>query len=135
MIITPETNKSVEMSQDSLDKLEKSIFQSINSLKDEIINLKDTVVKNFQDENTRLKVKCENLENRVAILESNYNDLAQHGSRKNVVFSGIPKNVRENILESTVISVLSDIDVQSSQGILRHVIELAKHLPKHRGQL
>ena len=47
------------MSQDSLDKLEKSIVQSINSLKDEIINLKDIhiVIKNLQDENARLKEK------------------------------------------------------------------------------
>ena len=47
--------KSVEMSQDSSDKLEKSIGHSINSLKDEIINLRDIVIKNLQDENTRLK--------------------------------------------------------------------------------
>ena len=47
------------MSQDSLDKLEKSIVQSINSLKDEIINLKDIVIKKLQDENARMKVKCE----------------------------------------------------------------------------
>ena len=59
---------------DSLDKFEKSIVQSINSLKDEIINLKEIVIKNLQDENTRLKVKCAKLENRVAILESNHND-------------------------------------------------------------
>ena len=49
------------MTQDSLDKLERSIVQSINSLKDEIINLKDIdiVIKNLQDENARLKEKCE----------------------------------------------------------------------------
>ena len=77
MIITPETKKkSAEMTQDSLDKLERSIVQSINSLKDEIINLKDIVIKNLQDENARLKEKSEQPENRVAILESNHNDLA-----------------------------------------------------------
>ena len=59
---TRNEKKSVEMSQDSLDKLEKSIVQSINSLKDEIINLKDIVIKNLQDESTRLKVKCAKLE-------------------------------------------------------------------------
>ena len=99
------------MSQDPLDKLEKSIVQSINSLKDEIINLKD-MVKNLQDENTRLKVKCAKLENRVAILESNHNDLAQYGRLNNVVSSGFPENVPDNNLESMVISVLLDIDVQ-----------------------
>ena len=66
----------------------------------------------MQDENARLKEKCEKHENRVAILESNHNDLAQYGRQNNVVFSGIPENVPDNNLESTVISVLSDIDVQ-----------------------
>ena len=87
------------MSQDSLDKLEKSKIQSINSLKDEIINMKDIVIKNLQEENARLKVKFEKLENRVAILESNHNDLVQYGRRNNVVFSGIPENVTDNNLE------------------------------------
>ena len=100
------------MSQDSLDKLEKSIVQSINNLKDEIINLEDIVINNLQDENARLKEKCKKLENRVAILQPNYNDLAQYDRRNNVVFSGIPENVPDNNLESTVISVLSEIDVQ-----------------------
>ena len=38
--------------------------------------------------------------------------MAQYGRRNNIVFSGIPDNVADNNLESTVISVLSDIDVQ-----------------------
>ena len=38
--------------------------------------------------------------------------MAQYGRHKNVVFSGIPENVPDNNLESTVISVLSDIDMQ-----------------------
>ena len=100
------------MSQDSLDKLEKSIVQSNNGLKDQIINLKDIVIENLQDENARLKETCGKLEKRVTILESNHNDLAQYGRRNNVVFSGIPENVPDNNLESTVISVLSDIDLQ-----------------------
>ena len=111
MIITPETKKkSAEMSQDSLDKWEKSLVQSMNGLKDEIINLKDIVIKNLQEENTRLTEKLEKLENRIAILQLNHNDLAQYGRRNNVVFSGIPENVPDNNLESMVISALSDID-------------------------
>ena len=68
------------MSQDSLGKLEKSIdsSESINSLKDEMINLKGIVIKHLHDESARLKIKCEKkLEKRVAIPESNHNDLAQ----------------------------------------------------------
>ena len=87
------------MSQDSLDKLEKSIVQSNNGLKDQIINLKDIIIENLQDENARLEETCGKLEKRVTILESNHNDLAQYGRRNNVVFSGIPENVTDNNLE------------------------------------
>ena len=57
-------------------------------------------------------MKCVKLENRIAILESNHNDLAQYGRRNNVVSSGVTENVPDNNLDSMVISVLSDIDVQ-----------------------
>ena len=118
------------MSQDSLDKLEKLIVRSINSLKDEIINPKDMVIKNLQDENSRLKEKCEKLENRVVILESNHNDLAQYGRRNNVVFSGIPENVPDNNLESMVTSVLPDIDVQVEPRDIQACHQIAKPISK-----
>ena len=121
------------MIQDSLDKLQKSIVQSINSLKDEIIIQKDIVIKNLQDENARLKEKCEKHENRVAILESNHNDLAQYGRWDSVVFSGIPENVPDNNLES-IWSYQScwTLMCKWSQGMLSRVIELASQLPKCR---
>ena len=56
------------LSQDSLDKLEKSIVQSIISLKDKIINLKDIVIKNLQDENARLKKNVKNLKTELPYL-------------------------------------------------------------------
>ena len=38
--------------------------------------------------------------------------MTHYGRRNNVVFSGIRENAPDSNLESTVISVLSDIDVQ-----------------------
>ena len=72
-------------------------------MKDEIINLNDVVIKNLQNGNAKLQVKCEKLKNRVPILESNYIYLVQYRRRNNVVFSGILENVFDNNLESTVI--------------------------------
>ena len=66
----------------------------------------------MQNENPRLTVKCEKRKNRVAILESNHNDLAQYGRHNNAVSSRIPENVPDNDLESIVLSVMSDIGVQ-----------------------
>ena len=54
---------------------------------------------------------CEKLENEVAILLNN-NYLTQHHGNNVVFFSGIPENVPDNNLESTVISVMSDIEIE-----------------------
>ena len=54
---------------DPLVKLEENIINSINNLKEEIINLKDIVTKRLQDENERLRAKCRTLENKVVTLE------------------------------------------------------------------
>ena len=56
----------------------------------------------MQDENARLKVKWEKLENILAILESNHINLAQYGRHNNVVFSGVPESVPDNNLDSMV---------------------------------
>ena len=96
---------------DPLVKLEENIINSINSLKEEIINLKDIVIKPLQDENERLRAKCGTLENKVVTLEQNLNSLGQYGRKNNLVLAGIPESIPDNHLENTVSSILSDIGV------------------------
>ena len=55
--------------------------------------------------------KWQQLENRVALIESSHDALEQFGKRNNLVISGIPDSVQDSDLESTVTSILSDIDV------------------------
>ena len=43
------------MSQEPLGKLEQTIVQSVDRLKDKIINFKDIIFKNLQDENVKHK--------------------------------------------------------------------------------
>ena len=47
----------------------------------------------------------------MALIESSHDALEQYGRRNNLVISGIPDSVQDSDLESTVISILSDIDV------------------------
>ena len=79
-----------------LVKLEENIINCTNNLKEEIVNLKDIVIKRLQDENERLRVKCCTLENKVVILEQNLNSLGQYGRRNNLVLSGIPEIIPDN---------------------------------------
>ena len=47
----------------------------------------------------------------MALIESSHDALEQYGRRNNLVISGIPDSVQDSDLESTVTSILSDIDV------------------------
>ena len=51
------------MTSECLQTLEANIINNINSLKDEIISLKVTVIKRLQEENERLCDKCQQLDN------------------------------------------------------------------------
>ena len=62
------TKKELVVSSECLQTLEVNIINNINSLQDEIISLKDTVIKRLQEENGRLRDKCQKLENRVALI-------------------------------------------------------------------
>ena len=44
-------------------------MQNITNLKDEVINLKDIIIKNLHDENKSLKAKVNVLENNIIDLE------------------------------------------------------------------
>ena len=98
-----------------LAKMEENILNNMNSkfvdLKNEISNLKDIIIKRLQDENQRLQEKCKKLEEKVINVESDVNSLNQYGRRNNIVFTGIPDSVNDEDLESTVTSILKDIDV------------------------
>ena len=95
-----------------MKSMEENIVNWMNSLKDEIINLKEIVIRNLQDENEKLQHKCEwLLEKRCSKYESDHNALAQYGWWNNVVLSGIPESVSEDVLEESVVSNLADIDV------------------------
>ena len=69
------TKKESVVSSECLQTLEANIINNINRLKDEIISLKDIVIKRLQEENERLRDKCQQLENRVALIESSHDAL------------------------------------------------------------
>ena len=103
-------------------KLEENIINHINasvqSLRDEFLNLKNIIIKRLQDENTCLQSKCNSLEDKVTHLEENLNSLNQYGRRNNTVLSGIPECVADKALEATVTSLLADIDVDVDSNAL-----------------
>ena len=107
------------LAQEDLTRLQQTIIDSLkdeirngnSSLKDEIDNLKDAIIKRLQEENQNLRQKCNRLEAKIVKLETEQNSLAQYGRRNNTVISGIVDSIDDDNLESTVISMMSDINV------------------------
>ena len=108
-----QAKKEAVVSNEALAKVEENIISAVNCLKEEIINLIDIVIKRLQEENKKLWEKCSKLENDIVFTESSVNALEQYGRRKNIV-SGTSGHVSERDLEKTVISELSDIEVNFS---------------------
>ena len=93
------------------DNIISSITNSINGLSDEILNLKNIVIKRLQEENEKLHDNYNKLGKRVIFLEKDINSLNQYGRRNNIVFTGMPDILQDDELEEAVKSILSDIDV------------------------
>ena len=95
----------------ALHQLEENIVSIVNSLRDEITNLKNIIIKKLQGDNERLRTTC-NLENKLVSLETSTNTLEHYGRRNNLVLSSIPDTIADDELKSTFISVFGDIDVE-----------------------
>ena len=101
---------TVAITQEDLTRLQQNIIDSLKDeisngnsrLKDEISNLKDTVIKRLQEEDQILRQKCNKLEAKIVKLETEQNSLAQYGRRNNIVISGIPDSIDDSNLENTI---------------------------------
>ena len=115
---------TVATTEEGLTRLQQNITGSLkgeisngnSSLKDEINNLKDTVIKRLQEENQNLRQKYNKLEAKIVKLETEQNSLAQNGRRNNIVISGIPDSIDDNNLENTVISMISNTNVNIEEN-------------------
>ena len=73
--------------QSDLSEKITNLTTEVRSTKDEVINLKDVIIKRLQDENELLRAKCNKLENKVVSLESSINQVEQYGRGNNIVIS------------------------------------------------
>ena len=109
--------------EDAMEKMESNISEQISSLKvdvrsmkNEFMNMKDVIIKRFQDENALLRSRCSKLEDKALSLESSGNQVEQYGRRNNIVISGIPDDVADDDLEDVVTSIMEDVDVIVKNG-------------------
>ena len=95
--------------------LESKLLLHFDNLDEEMLNLKDAIIKNLQVENQRLRSRIVNLERKVISLEENSNSLEQYGRWNNLEITGIPDDVDDQKFEEKVIEILDKIDVNVSK--------------------
>ena len=95
-------------------------FNTTILLKDEVINIKDIIIKNLQDGNKQ-KIKLIDLETR-------NNNVDKYSRRNNVEIAEIPQSVSDSHLEEKDVDILKAIDI----NITSNEIEACDHLGKEK---
>ena len=103
-----------------------------DGLGNELLNLKDLIIKNLQVENERLRKKVNVLENKILTLESEHNSLEQYGRRNNIEITGIPDSLPDQNLEGKVVDILNEISVNVSPKDIEacHCVGVSKNSSK-----
>ena len=75
---TSDTTVSVATTE-NITNLETKLLSRFDEVTKKLLNVKDVIIKNLQDENERLREKVCSLESKVTSLEINQNKLEQYG--------------------------------------------------------
>ena len=112
------TKPSMKSIQESTDSFRDDYKNIVAQLQQDLLVIKDTVIKNLLDENKHLKEM-------VKLLEENYDEhqdyiidiekqsqaLEQYTHRNSLEISGIPNNISDEALEMKCIEILEAVDI------------------------
>ena len=129
------TKPSMKSIQESTDSFRDDYKNTVAQLQQDLLAIKDTVIKNLLDEN-------KGLQERVKLLEENNDEhqdhfidiekqsqaLEQYTRRNNLEISGIPNNISDEALETKCIEILEAVDISVDNS----EIEACHRLPTNR---
>ena len=138
----------VKKTKEELNKIKKDDLISIifnnkefdqatelQEIKESIAEIKDTVLKRLLDQNNLLndrikEIECanEDLRKKSLLLERDQWKLNQYTRRNNIEIAGIPEDIKNEVLEDTVVKILDKIGVKCDPT----VIEACHRLPRNR---
>lgn len=95
-----ENNTSV-----AIANLETKLLEGFSSLRDEVISLKDVIIRNLEEENAKLRSKVE-------VVENEFNHLEQYGRCNSIEVSELPDSTGKNELECSVVKITKAIDIE-----------------------
>ena len=121
---------------ETINEMKAEILDSINlEINKSIETLKSTIIENLVNENIRLSNKCNKLENEVYEfydrfydLESGLYELQQRSRRKNIEIAGLPNDILDENLESTVINILNN-GTEEDNPLRKDEIDAIHRLP------
>ena len=85
-----------------------------DEVQNELLNVKNIIIRNLQEENERLRKRVSFLNKKVISLESRDNMLEQYGRRNNYEITGIPDSMLQRDLENKVVDILNAIGLNVS---------------------
>ena len=118
-------SKEATIVTDTLSKIKSTLMTFISKLKDEIINLKEIIIKKFKDDKALVASRVVKLEDKIKNLEIKNNNFDQYNCKNNVEVSGIPEVVSGTNLENTEVIIFNVIDAKISNSDIEAVIVLA----------
>ena len=126
----PESANDNNQVLEAVNGIKNSLNGRFDALHNEFLNLKDAVIQRLQDDNTRLKERIAVLEKRVEDAETHSYLLEQYGRRNNVEVEGISDSISDENLESKVIDILAEIDVNVESKDIEAWHRIGKSSPK-----
>ena len=126
----PESANDNNQVLEAVNGIKNSLNSRFDALHNEFLNLKDVVIQRLQDDNTRLKERIAVLEKRVEDAETHSYLLEQYGRRNNVEIEGISDSISDENLESKVIDILAEIDVNVESKDIEACHRIGKSSPK-----
>ena len=99
---------------DPISSLETKLLARFDDFQNELLNVKNIIIKNLEEENERLRKRVSFLDKKVISFESRQNMLEQYRRRNTLEITGIPDSVSQKDLENKVVDILNAIGVNVS---------------------
>ena len=129
------TKPSMKSIQESIDSFRDDYKNTVAQLQQDLLAIKDTIIKNLLDENKCLKERVKSLEenndeqqDHIIDIEKQSQALEQYTCRNNLEISEIPNNIPDEVLETKCIQILEAVDISVDNS----KIEACHRLPMNR---
>ena len=129
------TKPSMKSIQESSDSFRDDYKNTVAQLQQDLLAIKDTVIKNLLDENKRLKERVKSLkenydehQDHIIDIEKQSQALEQYTRHNNLEICGIPNNISDEALETKCIEILEAVDISVDNS----EIEACHRLPTNR---